>query len=199
MKLFHLLSLALLGLLTSASALAGGYYHGGYYGHGGHYYHGSSVNFGFYFGAPVFGPWWWYPPAPVYYGPTVVYREPVIVTTQPRVVESAPVQPAPSAAQNNGVVELGPAPNTPSQYPPVPAQPQSNAPQSQSAPQTLAGGQVYVYPRQGQNPQQQARDEGDCNRWAATQMGSGFSANQAAANFQRALAACMDAHGYSVR
>jgi hypothetical protein len=199
MKVLSLLALLLLGGLASESALAWGHHHGG-------------VRFGVFVGPPLFGPWWWYPPParPYYYDPPpVVYRQPVVVAAPPPppVVESAPIYSAPAAPAGNGVIELGPAPGAtpaPSQRS-VPVQPQANAMPPQNQPQTLANqsqpnhGQVYVYPRQGQNAQQQAQDEADCNRWASTQMGSGFNANEAAAHFQRALSACLDAHGYSVR
>jgi hypothetical protein len=209
MKLISMLTLLLLGALASQSALAWHHHHGG-------------VRFGVFIGPPVFGPWWWYPPPPrVYYDPPVVYRQPVVVAAPPPVVvETTPSYSAPSAPANNGVIELGPAPGTPAQsnqtqpqstvpaqprVNPMPAQPQSQAPpqtqmppQTQTAPQVLAS-QVYVYPRQGQSAQQQAQDEAECNRWASSRMGTGFDASQAAANFQRALAACLDAHGYSVR
>lgn len=193
MRIISILALLLAGALASQSALAG---------HHGH----ARVHFGVFIGPPLFGPWWWAPPPPVYYdppvvySPPVVYRQPVVVAAPPpsNVVESTPSYSAPWPAASNGVIELGPAP----QANPAPAPPpvnQAPAPvQKQIPAQTLAT-QVYVYPRQGQSPQQQAQDEAECNRWASTQMGTGFSASQAATNFQRALAACLDAHGYSVR
>ncbi len=181
----------LAGVLVSVPAMAG------------HYHHHSGVRFGVFIGPPVFGPWWWYPPAPVYYDPPVVYRQPVVVAAPPTnvVVQPAPTYSAPAPQQpNNEVIELGPAPGAqPRQMPPA-SNSQSpapvTAPQAQS--QQLAK-QVYVYPRQGQSAQQQAQDEAECNRWASGQMGTGFDAGQAAAGYQRALAACLDAHGYSVR
>jgi hypothetical protein len=161
-----------------------------------HHHHG--VRFGVFIGPPLFGPYWWYPPPRVYYDPPpVIYREPVVVA--PPVVQPQPSYTPPPAAPGNGVIELGPAPaaGAPSQAPPPAiAQPPAGAPPQGRMAQA---GQVYVYPRQGQSPQQQAADEATCNSWASTQMGSGFDANQAVSSFQRALAACLDAHGYSVR
>lgn len=52
-----------------------------------------------------------------------------------------------------------------------------------------------AYPRNGQSPEQTEADWRECNRWATTQP----SAMADASTFQRAAAACMDAHGYSVR
>ena len=76
----------------------------------------------------------------------------------------------------------------------------------QSAPaQTAAVDQVFVYPRQGQSPEQQASDRYACHQWAATQAGADPTVNgaglppQKRADYQRALAACLDGRGYTVR
>jgi len=52
-----------------------------------------------------------------------------------------------------------------------------------------------IYPRSGQTPQQLEADRQECNRWATTQP----SAQADASVFQRAVAACMDGRGYTVR
>jgi hypothetical protein len=52
-----------------------------------------------------------------------------------------------------------------------------------------------IYPRNGQSPEQTEADRRECNRWATTQP----SAMNDASVFQRAVAACMDARGYTVR
>lgn len=52
-----------------------------------------------------------------------------------------------------------------------------------------------VYPRNGQNAAQTEADRQDCNRWATTQS----SAMNDAAVFNRAVEACMDGRGYSMR
>jgi len=64
---------------------------------------------------------------------------------------------------------------------------------------------VYAYPRNGQSTEQQARDQYDCYRFAASQTGMDpmrTGAAQAAtardADFQRAEAACLDGRGYTV-
>jgi hypothetical protein len=168
------------------------------------WHHHSGVRFGFFIGPPLFSPYWWYPPPPVYYDPPVIYQQPAVVA--PPVVQSQPTYTPPPSnpAPSSDVIELGPAPSagavpsSPSVQPAPPRSGSDSAPQARSA-QTGQTRQVYVYPRQGQSAQQQAADEATCNSWASTQMGSGFDANQAVSNFQRALAACLDAHGYSVR
>ena len=52
-----------------------------------------------------------------------------------------------------------------------------------------------IYPRQGQSTAQTAIDRQECGRWAATQPGADVDPGV----LQRALAACMDARGYTVR
>jgi hypothetical protein len=52
-----------------------------------------------------------------------------------------------------------------------------------------------IYPRQGQSPQQRAIDLQECKIWAVNQPGSTSNADI----FQRALGACMDGRGYSLR
>ena len=52
-----------------------------------------------------------------------------------------------------------------------------------------------IYPRNGQSPQQTEADRQDCNRWATTQP----AALADASVFKRAVEACMDGRGYSMR
>lgn len=52
-----------------------------------------------------------------------------------------------------------------------------------------------VYPRNGQSPTQTEADRQECNRWATTQP----AAMADAAVFQRAVAACLDGRGYTIR
>lgn len=87
------------------------------------------------------------------------------------------VAPPPMPAGNPAVTEL----------PPVAGAPASAAP-------------VFVYPRQGQSAQATAQDRAECERWAAGQSGAAPSSTGAAQdNFRRALGACLDARGYTVR
>lgn len=86
----------------------------------------------------------------------------------------------------NVAVEQGAAP------PPPPAQ-------------TAAADQVFVYPRQGQTAEQQAADRYACHQWAITQAGVDPTTNSAGVpaqkrtDYQRALGACLDGRGYTVR
>jgi len=67
----------------------------------------------------------------------------------------------------------------------------------------------YIYPKNGQSDAQQAQDKYECHRWAVSQ--SGFDPTLAGggvapgqngagrADYQRALGACLEGRGYTVR
>jgi hypothetical protein len=68
--------------------------------------------------------------------------------------------------------------------------------------------QMFVYPRLGQNEQQQADDRYACHRWAADQTGfdptqqpgaSETRGSEKRADYQRAMGACLDGRGYTVK
>jgi len=69
---------------------------------------------------------------------------------------------------------------------------------------------LFVYPRKGQSQAQQDNDRYECHKWATDQTNydptavipQGMSANQAMqsrADYQRAMAACLDGRGYTVK
>jgi hypothetical protein len=66
---------------------------------------------------------------------------------------------------------------------------------------------LYVYPKNGQSEQQTANDRYQCHEWAVGQTGfdptNAANNSQAAtatpANYKRAVTACLEARGYSVR
>jgi hypothetical protein len=70
-------------------------------------------------------------------------------------------------------------------------------------------GQMYIYPRQGQNEQKQADDRYDCHKWAIgqtsydpTKQNTGLSEaqlTQKRADYQRAMGACLEGRGYTVK
>ena len=72
-----------------------------------------------------------------------------------------------------------------------------------------AGGDIFVYPKNGQNEEQTAKDKYECHRWAASETGfdptvsgGGVSAEQNSAkrsDYQRAMGACLEGRGYSVK
>ncbi len=69
--------------------------------------------------------------------------------------------------------------------------------------------ELFMYPKGGQNAEQQARDKYECHRWAADQTGfdpsqarGGTTAEASAAkrsDYVRADAACLEGRNYSVR
>jgi hypothetical protein len=80
-------------------------------------------------------------------------------------------------------------------------------PASLTVPQV--GPKVFIYPRSGQNTDQQARDRYDCYRFAVAQTGfdpmrfsNGAAQTQRTeqqSDYERAQAACLEGRGYSVR
>jgi hypothetical protein len=68
---------------------------------------------------------------------------------------------------------------------------------------------VFVYPKNGQSEDQTAKDKYECHRWASgetgfdpTVSGGGVPASQNSskrADYQRAMAACLEGRGYSVK
>jgi hypothetical protein len=68
---------------------------------------------------------------------------------------------------------------------------------------------IFIYPRQGQSEELQAKDRYECHRWAVsqthydpTQPTSGMpeaQMNQMRADYQRAMGACLDGRGYTMR
>jgi len=83
-------------------------------------------------------------------------------------------------------------------------------PPAQTSSTTATGSDdVFVYPKNGQSPEQQSKDRYDCHRWARdetqfdpTQPGGGVAAEQNAskrADYHRALTACLEGRGYSVK
>ena len=57
------------------------------------------------------------------------------------------------------------------------------------------GGQVFMYPRNGQSEAQQATDRAECQRWAGSQAAGASSQD----DYRRAMTACAEARGYSVQ
>ena len=78
-------------------------------------------------------------------------------------------------------------------YYPLPLQAMPQPPSAQPAQRGAAD--PVIYPRNGQSAAQTEADRQECNRWATTLP----SAMADASVFNRATAACLDGHGYSVR
>jgi hypothetical protein len=68
---------------------------------------------------------------------------------------------------------------------------------------TSGSSDLFVYPRNGQTDEQTATDKFECHKWAVSQ--SGFDPTQSsnpqgsAADYRRAIGACLDARGYSAK
>lgn len=68
---------------------------------------------------------------------------------------------------------------------------------------------MFIYPRKGQSEEQQAKDRYECHTWAVGQanydstiMPSGMPADQITqkrADYQRAIASCLDSRGYTAK
>jgi hypothetical protein len=72
-----------------------------------------------------------------------------------------------------------------------------------------AGNRLFVYPKNGQTEQQQAKDESQCSSWAGSQTGytpaTGTAANENGSaalakgqDYLRAYGACLEARGYTI-
>jgi hypothetical protein len=66
-------------------------------------------------------------------------------------------------------------------------------------------GRLYVYPKHGQSEEQQAEDRYACHRWAVSESGVDPTTDeveptaQEGQDYKRAMAACLEGRGYSVR
>ena len=62
---------------------------------------------------------------------------------------------------------------------------------------------LYVYPRNGQSEAQTMKDRNECNQWATGQTGYdpaiSLMDDQQRSNYRRAVSACMDGRGYTVK
>lgn len=81
---------------------------------------------------------------------------------------------------------------------------------STTQPATAAGGtDIFIYPKNGQNAEQQAQDRYECHSWAMSQTGfdptqpsGGVDPSQTAgkrADYLRAMSACLEGRGYTVK
>ena len=189
-----------------STAYHGGYGHpGAYYGHGyyGHGYYGHGYSTGAYWrGGYWRGGFWprcyygvgfsWFLPilpfayATYYYGGVpYYYANDVYYTYNPSYEGYVATDPPPVAESNNGSAVNSLPPTDLS----APSQPQNAGPSG-------AESQLFMYPKNGQSEEQQARDKAECQEWATQQAG------QVATNgsdYQRAMSACVEGRGYSAR
>jgi hypothetical protein len=159
----------------------GGYYGGGYYGRGGWY--GGGWYGGRFYG-PGFG--WYLPVLPAFYatywfgGIPYYYANDTYYTWNPDYSGYVATSPPAGATPDSGV-----------------------APQPADATPPPSAGQSYNYPKNGQTDEQQATDRYQCHQWAVSQSGYDPTRNGSATagqgDYQRAMTACMEGRGYSVR
>jgi hypothetical protein len=169
---------------TVVRALPGGYRP--------YYYHGSP----FYFSGGI-----WYAPGP--YG-FVVARPPVglFINVLPPFYTTVWFGGVPYYYADNVYYQWQPTANGYAVVDPPPGADQPGAP----AP---PADDVYIYPKNGQTQEQQAADQYECHNWSKTQ--TGFDPTQPAGGgapgdtgsrreqYQRAMTACLEARGYSVK
>jgi hypothetical protein len=157
-----------------ASDARGGYGRGGYGGGG----HGGGGHWGWWApwavigGAAVLAPYY----APYYYSP---YYDPYYYSPY--------YAPPPVVIREQSPVYVQPAPSVP---------PSSTE-------------RLFVYPRKGQSEKLQAKDRYECHSWAVsqthydpTQPTSGMpetQLNQMRADYKRAMGACLDGRGYTMK
>ena len=86
---------------------------------------------------------------------------------------------------------------------------QTQPPPEAAPPPAQAGDDFFVYPKNGQSDDQQAQDKFECHKWASQQSGfdptlagGGVPPEQnasARSSYNRAMIACLDGRGYSVK
>jgi hypothetical protein len=182
---------------------SGGYHGGGYHGGGyhssgyhGRYYGGYRGYYGYHGGH--YGYWyggWWFPWVGIV--PFLpFYYQTVWISGYPYYYADGEYY----APTTNGYMVVNPQSQDVNPQPQaVPAQ---TGQQSTVEPST----KLFIYPRNGQNEKQQADDRYQCNSWAVGQTGydptkpaDATSSLQKKADYQRAMGACLDARGYSVK
>jgi hypothetical protein len=160
-----------------------------------YYYHGSP----YYFSGGV-----WYAPGP---GGFLVVRPPfgLAVTVLPPYYSTVWIAGSPYYYADNVYYTWDPAQNG---Y--VVVSPPDGADQPEAAPAqaSVASSDLIVYPKNGQTTDQQAADRYECHSWAKGQTGfdptqagggvPGGNVEQARANYNRAMSACLQARGYQV-
>ena len=126
-------------------------------------------------------------------------------TSSALAVPASATVPADHPAPGNAMVPVSTAAPPGAMAPvatPVPVA--ASSPPALSAPQS--GPKVFIYPKTGQNSDQQAHDRYECYRFAVAQtgfdpmhVGSGAPRADQQSDYERAQAACLEGRGYSVR
>jgi hypothetical protein len=160
---------------------AGTFWHGGYW-HGGYWpgaYYGAGYAWFLPFLPAVYATYWWNG-YPYYYANDVYYTwnpsyDGYVATDPPPVTEDGSAPPpatAPGAAAPGAAI-------------------------SSDMDVGVGGQQIFMYPKNGQSAEQQSSDRRDCQQWAASQVGQGGQPQ--AADYRRAMLACVEGRGYSAK
>ena len=173
-----------------------GYYGGSPYYRGGHYWGGGYWHGGYWPYCYYRPGWtWFYPVLPIGYatfwwgGVPYYYWNNLYYTWNPSYNGYVVTDPPPVAGSDDAGAAVGDDPSGVT-----------------AAPQGFTGGaaaDLYVYPRNGQSDAQTSTDRYECHSWAVNQTGfdptRGGQAGGNAADYRRAMVACLDARGYSAR
>lgn len=169
---------------------AGRFWGGGYW--GGRFWPGVHYGPGFAWFLPVlpfgYATYWW-GGAPYYYYDNAYYQY------DPSYNGYIATDPPPVNTGQSGSADQAPAQSADAQEAPPPA----------GSDVVPSGGvsDIYVYPKNGQSDEQTSNDRFECHKWSVAQ--TGFdptrSANTegTADDYRRAIGACLDARGYSVK
>jgi hypothetical protein len=161
-------------------------------------FHGSR----YYFNGGI-----WYAPGP---GGFIVTRPPfgLYVTVLPPFYTTLWFGGVPYYYANDVYYQWDPSQNGYVVAPPPPGADQPGAgPDASPPPPPPAGDDFYIYPRNGQPQAQQAADRYECHNWAKGQTGFDPTAPGGGVpdtgprreQYQRAITACLEARGYSVK
>ena len=199
---------------------SGRFWGGGYW--GGRFWPGVHYGAGFAWFLPVlpFGyatyywggnPYYYYDGGyyswdPSYNGYVATDPPPVADTASGSGTDEAPPSDDGQAPQSYDVQPqtYAPPPTNPNNV--VASPPPSSPPVSSTAPRgNFSGGisDIIAYPRNGQNDQQTSTDKFECHKWSVAQTGfdptRSMNLQGTAMDYHRAMGACMDARGYTVR
>jgi hypothetical protein len=147
----------------------GGYWRGGYWPRA---YYGLGYSW-FLPVLPLAYATYWYGGVPYYYANDVYY------TWNPDYEGYTATDPPP-ASDPSGATGAAEPPQQVAGPPPGAGQPPAN------------GGQIFMYPKNGQSEAQQSTDKRECQQWAAAQAGASNSDD-----YRRAMMACIEGRGYS--
>jgi hypothetical protein len=166
-----------------------GYWRGGHSGSG--YWGGGHSGSGYWRGGHWRGGYWgWWAPWAVIGGAAVLapyYYSPYYDSYYNSYYNSPYYEPTPVVDQEQPSVYAQPAPSV--------------------SPSTAE--RIFIYPRKGQSKELQAKDRYECHRWGVSQTGydptqptsgmPGAQLNQMRADYKRAMSACLDSRGYTMK